>query len=590
MHRFLARAIVDRRIDRARPGMAETGDLPSLPWLRRSLRAAGAGLLLGCVLLAGEPLVAADVAGTGDDARMETLARLVRDESPRVRVEALRALAKVPTARAAELALSVLSLPMDGTLDYALWLTINDLAEPWIEAVRTGAWKAEGRERELVFALEALKPEQAGRVLGAVLGDRSLPKDGAGPWIEILGKAGSPAHLRRMLDQAVAGGFDAPATARVLKALGEAARLRKAKPEGSPEVVAGFFANPDPAVRTEAMRLAGLWKDVGGAVGALMDRIGSLGDGALAERATGIEALRQIGGDAVVARLREWSASGRDAGLRRTAATALAALDASRGFPAAVEAAGTVSTEAAALEYWRGLLAIKGSGQPLREALQGRTLPEVVARAGMRVSREGGRDDVELVAAFSTAGGLGGETGKLTEALVKEIAERAQSKGDPHRGERVYRRSDLACTTCHAVGGAGGRVGPDMTSIGASAPVDYLVESLVLPNAKIKEGYHAVIVETRDGDEYTGTVARETQQEIVLRNASGQEVSVAKASIARRENGKLSLMPSGLLEPLTEQDRLDLVAFLSRLGKPGAFDASQGGVARVWYLGNVVHT
>jgi hypothetical protein len=35
---------------------------------------------------------------------------------------------------------------------------------------------------------------------------------------------------------------------------------------------------------------------------------------------------------------------------------------------------------------------------------------------------------------------------------------------------------------------------------------------------------------------------------------------------------------------------LDLISFLSRLGKPGEFDASQGGVARVWHIGNLVHT
>jgi hypothetical protein len=38
------------------------------------------------------------------------------------------------------------------------------------------------------------------------------------------------------------------------------------------------------------------------------------------------------------------------------------------------------------------------------------------------------------------------------------------------------------------------------------------------------------------------------------------------------------------------RDRLDLVSFLSRLGKPGEFDAGQGGVARRWYVGNLVHT
>ena len=583
---------------------AARGDLPgradrdrSRPWGgsvgiagQARIRTGGGGLgvrILGIAIAVALPFFPAQAA---DDPRIETLSRLVQDESPRVRVEALRALAKVPSARSAELALSVLDRPMDPTLDYALWLTINDLSEPWIEAVQSGAWKPEGRERQLEFALKALKPEQVSQVLGSVLGDRPLPRDGAGPWIEILGNAGSPKDLRRLLDQAVAGGFDAGATTRVLKALGEAVRLRKARPGGDLAVAGSFFANADTGIRTESMRLAGLWREVGGAVTVLMDRVVQMGESQTSERAVAMESLRQIGGDGVVERLGEWAATGQDAGLRRAAAVSLASLDGLKGFPAAVSAAGTLAGEAESLGYWRGVVGIKGSAQPLREALSGQRLPEVAARAGMRVAREGGRDDIELVTAFATAGGLAADTQKLTDELVKELAERVMAKGDPQRGERVYRRTDLACTTCHAIGGAGGKVGPDMTSIGASAPVDYLVESLTMPNAKIKEGYHAVVVETKGGEEYTGTVARETQQELFLRNASGQEISVAKSSIQRREIGKLSLMPSGLLEPLNEQERLDLVAFLSRLGKPGEFDASQGGVARVWYFGNVVHT
>ena len=65
------------------------------------------------------------------------------------------------------------------------------------------------------------------------------------------------------------------------------------------------------------------------------------------------------------------------------------------------------------------------------------------------------------------------------------------------RGELIFRRKDLNCLTCHAIAGAGGAVGPDLTSIGASAQVDYLVESLLQPNKAIKEGYHSLVVTTK---------------------------------------------------------------------------------------------
>ena len=126
----------------------------------------------------------ASKADTASDAaqRLETLSKLVQDTHPRVRLEALRALAKIPGARSAELALSALEQPMDPTLDYALWLTINELSEPWIAALESGAWKSEGREKQLAFALKAIRAEQASRVLGRVIqepargGPRAMPR------------------------------------------------------------------------------------------------------------------------------------------------------------------------------------------------------------------------------------------------------------------------------------------------------------------------------------------------------------------------------------------------------------------------------
>ena len=58
--------------------------------------------------------------------------------------------------------------------------------------------------------------------------------------------------------------------------------------------------------------------------------------------------------------------------------------------------------------------------------------------------------------------------------MIAEVAK----KGNAARGEAVYRKPALACMTCHAIGGAGGVVGPDLVSIGASAPVDYLIDSI----------------------------------------------------------------------------------------------------------------
>src|SRR5207253_5633952 len=165
------------------------------------------------------------------------LEKLVADENPRVRVEAVRALGRENSAHAAELALSVLDKPMDPFLDYALWLTINDLADPWIAAIKSGEWKVAGHEKQLEFGLKAIESAKASLVLGQLLGDQPLPQDGRGPWIELIGRAGSPKELQRLYDQVLRRGFDNPTAARAVAALNEASRLRQARPSSGLEQI-----------------------------------------------------------------------------------------------------------------------------------------------------------------------------------------------------------------------------------------------------------------------------------------------------------------------------------------------------------------
>jgi putative heme-binding domain-containing protein len=246
----------------------------------------------------------------------------------------------------------------------------------------------------------------------------------------------------------------------------------------------------------------------------------------------------------------------------------------------AVLQATTDETQAQAL--WRSLLGIRGVSARLARELETTQIPRESARAGLRPAREGNQHEA-LVAVLVKQAGLSLANVQLSAAELQAMAAEALAKGDAVRGEYVYRRENLACVACHAIGGAGGKLGPDLTSIGASAPPDYLVESVLYPNAKIKEGYHSVLIATRDGQEHNGMIQRETAAEVVMRNAANQEVSIPTQSIARRTSVG-SLMPAGLIDALLPEERLDLIKFMAQLGKPGDFDAAKGGVARTWKL------
>ena len=132
------------------------------------------------------------------------------------------------------------------------------------------------------------------------------------------------------------------------------------------------------------------------------------------------------------------------------------------------------------------------------------------------------------------------------------------------------------------IGGVGGAVGPELTSIGAQAPADYLLEALLNPAAKVKEGYNAKLVRTEDDEVLAGIPIRESDDQVVLRLADNREVTIDKSNIADIKESR-SLMPDGLLDTLTEREAIDLVRFIMELGKiDGTMLVKNDGAIRAW--------
>jgi hypothetical protein len=210
--------------------------------------------------------------------------------------------------------------------------------------------------------------------------------------------------------------------------------------------------------------------------------------------------------------------------------------------------------------------------------LKAKPLPPEIAALTLQHIPEIAEHEALLALLRTQAGASATQTHDIP-AMAKSAAE----KGDARRGELIYRRPALACTACHAIGGAGGKVGPDMTSIGASAPMDYLIESVVNPGAKIKEGYHSVIIQTKDGKSITGQLLRSSGGSSVIRDGSGAEITLADSMIATKTDAG-SLMPGNLIGSLTPQETDDLFKFLSSLGKPGEFSASDSKAPKVYAI------
>jgi putative heme-binding domain-containing protein len=135
--------------------------------------------------------------------------------------------------------------------------------------------------------------------------------------------------------------------------------------------------------------------------------------------------------------------------------------------------------------------------------------------------------------------------------------------------ERSFEAGRLAfcqsgCSQCHRFAGEGGSVGPDLTGVGRRLSPHDLLESVLLPSKVITEGYATTEIETKSGESVTGRVEREDDRVVVLRPLSAMEevVTIRRTDIRRRALSKISNMPTGIVNTLSEAQILDLLAYL----------------------------
>ena len=140
-------------------------------------------------------------------------------------------------------------------------------------------------------------------------------------------------------------------------------------------------------------------------------------------------------------------------------------------------------------------------------------------------------------------------------------------KGDPARGAEVFARADVACINCHEVNGKGIDFGPKLSEIGAKLAKEAFYEAILNPSAGISFDYEGWQIQLKNGDEATGLIVSETNDELSLKSQNGLVARYKKSEIDRRAKMTTSIMPAGLQEAMTVQDLVDLVEYLTSLKK-----------------------
>jgi len=188
----------------------------------------------------------------------------------------------------------------------------------------------------------------------------------------------------------------------------------------------------------------------------------------------------------------------------------------------------------------------------------------------------------KILAVISYMQTLGGD--EILEANIEAVAavkdRIPESKGSKEKpwepplpvdlvaGENLFFNEGGAagCVKCHTLGGKGGKVGPELTGIGAVQRPEYFIESILKPSALIVGGYETMYLITNDGMAYNGIVQSQSEEEVVLVvDEEGEMVEYVfyPDEIEQMQKQDISIMPANFNEMLNVQQLYNLVAFLA---------------------------
>ena len=511
------------------------------------------------------------------------LNKAVMDHHPRVRLEAVIALRKLQTVEAARTALSVLEYPMDEFLDFALWQTLRELEPLVMKRLKTEPGFF-GDSRKSAFVLKSMNNPDAVALLMQLYRNEQIPVEYHEDVLRATARLGKTAELNLLFDMAVEGyERQSKQVAAQLEALTEAARRREMKPDKNLNRIAGFIGSDDEAIVVSALRLMGYWR---------MEEmnehlIGHARNGNKAVKRAALQALANNNAGKV---LRELAGGKGSVELRLLATAQLVPLNVAEAARIGGELLRHLPETEDASELFRAFLSHKDGTRALAEQLMANKIPERIAktvRPAFERQIPWGRhknDDVRfLIQALEASGGfLPAERmpQQLSAREINNLAIEINGSANHELGETVFRKSN--CVSCHAIGGAGGLMGPDLSSLGTSLTVENIIRSMLYPAESIKEGYELQRVTKKDGSYMSGYMVSNGASEVVIRDLSGKEVSIDKNQIAVLEKIPGSLMPPGLTAGLEKDEFINLVGFLSQLGESGKFRVPNTRFVRRW--------
>lgn len=152
--------------------------------------------------------------------------------------------------------------------------------------------------------------------------------------------------------------------------------------------------------------------------------------------------------------------------------------------------------------------------------------------------------------------------------LENDLGSVADKARNIAKGKEAYETA--LCSMCHRFGDEGGAVGPDLTTISTRFARRDILDSILDPSKVVSEQFAFTSVTRKDGTQIHGRLVEDGAASLWLMQnplAPDERVEVKKADVAKQEFSKFSPMPPGLLNMLTKEEVLDLLAYLESAGR-----------------------
>ncbi|HKS35914.1 MAG TPA: c-type cytochrome [Verrucomicrobiae bacterium] len=210
---------------------------------------------------------------------------------------------------------------------------------------------------------------------------------------------------------------------------------------------------------------------------------------------------------------------------------------------------------ASRVTYAKSLMASIGDGRVAKTALTADLIRQL---------RNLKNDDINaaLTKVYGTIRDANPDKQKEIQRYVQLYRAGGSQPGEASRGRVVYNK---VCAQCHALFDEGGKVGPDITGANR-ADLNYLLETILDPNAVIPNDYRASTIETKDGRSITGIVKQQDDKAVTIATPT-ETLVLPRNEIDSIQQSELSMMPEGLLAPLADQEVRDLIYYLGRSGQ-----------------------